>query len=232
MAGRKRTGTQSGTWSARPLRGRRSSYHGLAGLRLRHFSDRPLGLHVLARSACPKSARSFAIACGRKEQACESRNVARHWLFNRRQFPRWLARANVRLSHSNRFHIPRLLPRNAWRILCASRSFRFAVVVSAHWRVPGRLRPVHDVFAAALSNALAHDRRRILLQYWQNRDRIWCRLLRSLFEGRRSSRRVALRWLSLFARGRRFPLPAGHPRLDLCEKAESAAPRRNCWRQW
>src|SRR5882757_5670233 len=161
MAGRKRTGTQSGTWSARPLRWRRASYHGLGGLRLRHFSDRPLGLHVLARSACPKSARSFAIASGRKEQGCQSRNVAGHWLFNRRQLPRWLARANVRLSHSNRFHIPRLLPRNAWRILCASRSFWFALVVSADWRVPGSLRPFHDVFATPFSDSVAHDRRRV-----------------------------------------------------------------------
>ena len=60
-----------------------------------------------------------------------------------------------------------------------------------------RLRAVHHVHAAAFSNAVAHDGRRLLLQLRPDRGWIWHRVLRPLHQGRRLSRGLVLCGLSL-----------------------------------
>src|SRR5262249_266542 len=69
-----------------------------------------------------------------------------------------------------------------------------------HRDLPGRVRPLHHVPTAALSNAVAHDRRRLLLQLRPHRRGGWDSGLRFVRESRRLSAHVAVCWMPVRAR--------------------------------
>ena len=87
------------------------------------------------------------------------------------------------------------------RVFRGARSSCAAVVVSSDWVLSGRVRSVHDVSAAAVSDVAADDGRGILLQHRARGVGGGRGVLRAVLQSGRSSARIVLCWISFSASG-------------------------------
>ncbi len=98
-------------------------------------------------------------------------------------FAAWLGAA-AEISSRDSAPLPGLLRINVGHVRGAARLRRVVVGAGRDRPLPGSLCTLHDVFAATISDAVAHDRRGILLQLRPHRRRYRHGVLRPVFERR------------------------------------------------
>src|SRR4051812_35179850 len=165
---------------------------------LRERADRPLGVHVLVSARSPEPAGGHRLDRGGQEPA---RYVWARAGDGRVDLWQLRGRGNCRakwLPTSGGVDVPGLFRRDVSRVPRTARPSKHPRLAARHWPLPGRIRPFYDVLAAAVSDALAHDGRRFLLQHRPACSGVWHRVLRHVWTGRQLPDGTLLRKLSVF----------------------------------
>ena len=121
---------------------------------LRVFALGPLGFHVLVPPASAESARSGGLDRPGEDPFCQPGHDRGGCRFDGGEFRRRHGCPAVGLSADDRRRMHPLFPRDHGRLQHAAELRKSRLVACAHRDLPGPVRPLHDVPAAALSHAL------------------------------------------------------------------------------